>query len=328
MTLGLGVTDNRDRVYGVLGMTHRDKDIPRLLYPDYAKSAPHTFRDAIRYIFAYEAEPGILQRLFHRDNDELLDTAWPSWVPRFDRNHDSRFDPGPLSNSYNQRNRRTIKQSSDDPDPVPEPESNILSLTGALPLAVTNISATEIYDECPWATMKQWLMEVVDMAPSVTADEPSSISPIIQLARTLMTGYTFQGQRAKDKDCQELLAFWELFAENRGGWRDIKDIGEINSTAEDPISKASRFYYAMKGPCSLRKFAVMSTDCLALVPRVCREGDVIAIMHTCIKPLALRPLKGGNFQLLGECYLDGYMWAEERDMLDQRGHKDIVFNIE
>lgn len=89
--------DARDKVFGVLGLhTQKAADMDnnlrsRLLTPDYAKSVADLFRDSLRYSFmtSYGQEELFqLNRVSHRNEQELRADGFPSWVLRFEREYD------------------------------------------------------------------------------------------------------------------------------------------------------------------------------------------------------------------------------------------------
>lgn len=54
---------------------------------------------------------------------------------------------------------------------------------------------------------------------------------------------------------------------------------------------------------------------LGTAPRQARKGDLIYVLLGCSIPLVLRPVKTkiNTFELIGECYVDGYMNGEVFD---------------
>lgn len=58
---------------------------------------------------------------------------------------------------------------------------------------------------------------------------------------------------------------------------------------------------------SWRSFVVTERGFLGLAPRDVRSGDVVCVVRGSQKPLILRPLPHGRYQLVGECYVHGIM---------------------
>lgn len=46
---------------------------------------------------------------------------------------------------------------------------------------------------------------------------------------------------------------------------------------------------------------------IGLAPRVAMPGDEVCVILGCEAPLILRPNTAGCYQVVGECYIDGYM---------------------
>jgi hypothetical protein len=66
--------------------------------------------------------------------------------------------------------------------------------------------------------------------------------------------------------------------------------------------------------CTSRSWLALQTQVLALGPRVARAGDLIVVLNGSSLPCMVREKgRGGYFELVGQCYVDGVMYGEGVD---------------
>jgi hypothetical protein len=90
----LSTTDPKDKVFGVFGLLNQSV-VGDLISPDYTKPISSVLRDAVRQSFAEDWL--LLGDVSHHDNFDLLESDFPSWVPRVDRPWDSELGAIPLA---------------------------------------------------------------------------------------------------------------------------------------------------------------------------------------------------------------------------------------
>lgn len=56
-----------------------------------------------------------------------------------------------------------------------------------------------------------------------------------------------------------------------------------------------------------RRLAVTNSGHVGMVPQNCRKGDLVCVLYGCSVPVVLRALLHSQYQLIGECYLQGFM---------------------
>ena len=94
-------------------------------------------------------------------------------------------------------------------------------------------------------------------------------------------------------------------------------IGESDpEVSRDALEKIFRFHRS-------RRLAVTSQGLLGLVPIAARRGDRVFLLSGCRVPVLVRAAEEGKYQVIGCCYLQGYMEGEA-----QRGVQDGTLRFE
>ena len=83
---------------------------------------------------------------------------------------------------------------------------------------------------------------------------------------------------------------------------------------------------AANGASTNRIFARTKKGYYVLGPKVIREGDVVCVLFGGKMPFVLRPW-GCYFLLVGECYVHGLMKGEAIDLLDRKDLTQVEFNL-
>jgi hypothetical protein len=73
-----------------------------------------------------------------------------------------------------------------------------------------------------------------------------------------------------------------------------------------------------------RKLCSTTIRYLGWVPLNAESNDIICIFKWAITPFVLRPVDGGHYILIGECYMHGIMHGEA---LNGGGLIELLFNI-
>jgi hypothetical protein len=66
---------------------------------------------------------------------------------------------------------------------------------------------------------------------------------------------------------------------------------------------------------------------LCLTPKPVKDGDWICILFGCPVPVVLRPMEGGEFELVSDCYIEGAMSGEAMAMLEHGEYEKQRFVI-
>lgn len=302
-------TNPRDKIYGMLGLTRYQSQVPELLLPDYTRPVARVFRDAARQCLN---EPyqllTLFQQISHRTESELNDDEMPSWVPHFDRAPDLSHDAAYLQVHYRGSGRRYHDLAN---MAVDSQEQDVLVLQGVVLCFVRDVSARYVRsdrkdghqqsktmgseDQFPW--IEQALMMLQDSGISTTVT-----------ARTLVAD-TDDAQRRSSEGFRQ--CFWTLL-------QDHRDHACAEGKAIDPRSGNTAYLRAMTRACSQRCFAIMNDEKVGLVPSIARSGDMVIAIRGGMTPLVLRPC-GEDFRLVGEGYVDGWMsWQGNGEEVEGR----------
>lgn len=80
--------------------------------------------------------------------------------------------------------------------------------------------------------------------------------------------------------------------------------------------------------CEHRRFMATVGNRIGLCPPHSKQGDLICILWGARSPFVLRPVPNTeNFQLLGECYVDGLMYGEAFRIKREQRLKDMMFPL-
>ncbi|KAK1059595.1 hypothetical protein LTR74_012531 [Friedmanniomyces endolithicus] len=91
------VSDPPDKIYGLLRLCSRLEELPGLLVPDYDRPVRDVYRDAARFLIQSSEEGlGVLRQVRHIKKPDTSATAFPSWVPFWDRSGSYANDQGSL----------------------------------------------------------------------------------------------------------------------------------------------------------------------------------------------------------------------------------------
>ncbi|KAI0831038.1 HET-domain-containing protein [Hypoxylon sp. FL0890] len=348
-------TDERDRVYGILGLPHLARLVQ--IYPDYNLTAAQTFTlfsarllssgnlNGLRLVnspvpsigtqyiksshFSRPRKPRLVHR--HRIIHRGCEHGLPSWVicwscPRnpaqpFDNKSSTLppFSPLPLSS-----HPRII-------------DDRFLTAKGIIFEEITGLSAchaTESSTSYPFSS------------PSPPPSPYGSRTETRSALARLLTGNDPSGP---DPHLLLPLRLWEtgiMGVDNIGvfGVKDfyyrnrslrLWDPWTIEALIREPqydrlragASTAPRLTRFTPGHrdalaaamrmLSWRRLVTTSSGYLGLVPAAARAGDVVAVLVGCDAPLVLRPEAGGRYSVVGEAYVQWVTGAEVQQRLEK-----------
>lgn len=119
------------------------------------------------------------------------------------------------------------------------------------------------------------------------------------------------------------------------GLRDIlqeafvasRPTSDLVNTSEDSLSRS---WDTTTASTIARRLLTTRKGLVGMGPRHARKDDVVCVTFGCSVPVVLRPLVtvgGGentNFEFVGECFLDGYMYGEGASAPDDREEQDFT----
>lgn len=306
-------SDERDRIFGMLGLF--GGEVPETLQPNYHKPVLDVLCDATRQTFV---ENGFLTcfalgQVDHLNQSELESPAWPSWLPKWEREEDP-FFCFPQLTLY--PNLEDAKANLSNPANLHE-----LQLSGVVVDKVARVSHA-----LPWKNsvetdaLHDWLKVVEDIiydgSGEVFGDERS-----VAINTTLIAGTAWEASRATEVDIREANGLSTMLQSHRLKELSKFTFGDIDDAA------AHRYYNAMVAACRNRLVVRTASGLVGLAPSVALKGDIIAMLYGGHWPVVLRPSDGGKYRLVGHCYVYG---VTPRDALESHraaGLPDKTFTI-
>lgn len=295
-------SDPRDKVYAMLGMLVQEEleaPLSSLVRPNYGKSHAEVIRDATRYCLRRGRGLRILGYISFRNEDDIGADGFPSWVPRLDRVWDSKQEAPRLPTRYSHAyladgQEDALSEDLGDPSKLQLEGFFIDDIQLLLPLSVSRR-----FDRMN--KMREDIHVIVSRFVSHDDDEA-----INRLARTLVADCNWLGQKCSDEDLAGFRRYLECMETNK----ELKRVSELAPNANDALAQASRYFRALYTVCHCRKLMTTSTGVIGLAPRMTRASDIVVYLYGGDAPFILRPT-GDEYQLLGECYVDGVMYDEE-----------------
>lgn len=278
-------SDKKDRVYAVLSLLPERKRLG--IHPDYTISAPDVFENIVLQQLKYDANLSML--CFCSTKDRSRDI--PSWVPDWSTDHKIR----PF---------QIVSANLD-------ARAHAYSVSKGV-LAVKGVCVTVVHE------IKN------DFPRSIPEDRTESAKVFRQLLSTWV------GQDHSDSNlsklhslCVTLCAglFSEKYIPSNHSWPTYKDehnyltrLYEISllESAEPPelCSSSLRVIRTINMMTRGRLLITTADGRLGLAPEGTLSGDLVSVILGCGSPLILRSNNSLNYEVVGECYIDGIMAGE------------------
>ncbi|KAK6429735.1 hypothetical protein LTR95_014117 [Oleoguttula sp. CCFEE 5521] len=323
-------SDDRDRVYGVLGLV--EPRIAQKVVPDYSKDVASVFTETAEAYIAIHHDLHILR------DANLIDTAGcPSWVPDWLYSGRCRYHR-PDGYVYAGMGRARFEQRRHAADgglsfPIPRRNGSQLACRAVL---LGRIDGLGYNPEAPSVGHNAEQLAIALYAGRRRYERDSQ--SILHLPLTLADAkvqFNKTGWKvfAQDMGCYERwLAWFDSNADLQVGGRRLREYFSGQVTDE---SEVDDYYYAFRAwvrtaLAGKRRLVIASTgrtgwaDCArsetsAELDSQARQGDVFAVFPGCITPILLRPMDvAGNFRVSGDAYLQGCMEGEVEG-LDRSG---------
>ena len=316
----LETSEDKDRIFGMLGLKEWPHGIPNLLAPDYEKPINEIFRDATRYAIE-EASDEVLwvwHKIHLRSTEELDSKKLLSWVPDWSRAWDAVTDPAPFLSDFDcDDGIKSVRETSYASDSEPD----ILVVGGFEVCKIIEVSPVltyEIADDLE--SVRTWLHESISLIQG--KEQAKNDVPSILLAEA-----NSEGQRTAEAD---LLAFEEFAAMLEKGNYRPKDLWAIatreNPDTDDRKRAAGRYHSAFRHACINRRVFRTVFGYAGIGPKVARENDIVVVLYGGQHPFVLRP-RGDEYRLLGPCYVYGIMDGEVTRKHREDGKPDAVFHL-
>lgn len=328
----LQCTDARDSVYGFLGHPSAFKKhlldsapyiwyprsynkISTVLLPDYSIDTSVLdvyFRLAFIVIDDMDLGHRVLDHVGH-DEDSIED-AFPSWVPRWNVDEAVRF-PMVASSSYS---------ASGGLDLAPlELTFNETTPGVDLKLKAICLGKVYFYSQLPQAkdfhnleeleslpTSSEGENPIQDMYGCITELRTSLPNPEynddVSFASTFTAGLT-QMTEHDTSSMDDFYAYYRSLPAVMGKSKaPLLDV----SNESNPTGDADRYLMDVQSVAPYRSFFATQDGRLGLGPRITKGGDEIWLPMGATMPFILRPYANGNFRIIGHTYLHGLMHGE------------------
>lgn len=301
-------SDPKDRFYALLGLsTTPDVELHPSIRPDYSRSARDCMRDATRYIIAESRRLNVLADIRlnapTHDYHEPNTPPWPSWVPVWCCDGLNVFISYLETETYAADNGCLLAQSLafDDVD------KDVLRLKGHTVDAVADVISL---NEEMFASIEslQNLLQLTDLAPH---KPPLSLA---ELALILSVG-AIDSTRVGLEDSR--IDSFKVMAESL----------ETSSTVPDQVRyDVTVILESLIYLCRGKVLFITEHSRLGVGLASVQVGDNINVLYGGQWPFALRN-QGGEYRLIGVCYVHGIMDGEAVKDCQKRGEEPVVFKI-
>ena len=314
---GSKATDVRDKVYGMLGMSHVT------IRPDYSKSVREVYTEASAASAMLDEEQ--LISLFccvdHPDSVENL----PSWVVDWSR---PRWT---TSLGYEARHMGVYAASG---NVTIHPKFTIdgyrLTITGTIFDTISIISEVaqalalvELVN--PLSRTSQFIARNVESVLEHCQPYSTSCSTFTAFWHTLVAGKDSSGRRkvpttAPDDFSPIFALLIDTATERSPSFCDQPTFKRKLTLDNLKVRQPSKVYrlmqIAFKDAIECRRFGVTSKGYMGLFPQTTHVGDEVCVISGGYIPFVVRRQSGDDFQLVGECYVHGVMNGEVMQMTE------------
>lgn len=302
------VTDNRDRIYGLLGLM--GDTMSQNIIPNY-NLRTHEIYALFTKSFVYTKKSLEILRLAGYDEDSV---SGNTWVPSFHRRASSNpFNP-PHSKSSASRDIPCVVDLSR--------LDGLIECRGISFDVVDGVGVMHRRERLLWMSTNSGDVTLVQPRSDQNAygERPSTL-----LWQTLTANRDVNGNAAPESYAELLrpridlshgsLVYISEFVSSNAEFKvfgkRLADYFNSGATSKDNNSHLLSYDVANQARRCLtsRKLITTAKGYLGLAPLYTKRGDVISILFGCSSPMILRPV-GAYYQLIGEAYVHGIMNGE------------------
>lgn len=314
---GLGSTDHRDKIFGLLGITQRyfsaDGNIPPLLYPSYTKHPDAVFRDATAWMLEGTLE--VLTRICH-DSDSEMKKQLASWTAPMDRPKLKFSDPGILRPIFSAApalrtpgqilaNNASLKREG------------VLLFHGFQIDLIENVTPTLVPDlKDRLAHVGPWIDSVFETLDTISSSAHFNRQGI---GSVLMAGTRADLAPTTDDDLGSCIRMLEKIRKLR---HYPCPISELPDSASDEDRADSETFQALLNVCPHRRVMTTAQGYADLGPKISEAGDIIVVVYGSQWPFVMRPCKE-KYYFIGHCYIYGVM---DGDFFSEQTSKGVPVN--
>ena len=311
ISIGSKATDPRDRIYAVQNLANEPGIESLLLKPDYNRTVSQVYTDiAVRF---YEVQNGHILKLSGRARQNII--GLPSWVIDWT----SASNALPLY-SFNAHGVSEISfKVSNIGDGVRR-----LVLQGSILSTISTMIDTPTMP--PWSN-SFYKPEVLE----ALRDRFAACASLVQsgrnsekkshnqknLWRVPVYDFTYLRRGRYPADYDEDLTEFPAWISSYST--------ESNPDIPSPYLSHLRELGLRTGAFVTRQFAMDSMDNMCMVPHITRPGDLILIVAGFGLPVVVRAVQEKLYEIIGTCYVHGYMDGEAFNEDPNRPFEEFVF---
>jgi hypothetical protein len=308
-------TDQRDRIYGLLGMATGFG-----MSADYALSVAEVFE---RYFVDCVARTGELYELSynsqHRDTQIQLSSWVPNWMPPTNHEEDGWMQVRELFLSLYSAGR-DVELSFSNPRPGTAVIKGIL-----IDCIETVTSAPRL--KSPDLDTSQYLRWFDLLKSAIESHDRYSISEAEALFHRIICNTRMEQDTPEGKLAPKRISGTEFLSVFRKWFQVVKDEGTgAGPEFDDRLDREATLYFTtVLGSTIGRGLCVSQTGYLGLTTPEARRGDVLVVFGGSRVPYVLRPLGefkvDGNvvYKFVGDAYVEGIMDGEAMKDEDVHG---------
>jgi Heterokaryon incompatibility protein (HET) len=293
MTLKFNASEASDRIFAILGLPgdHSGADGNPFIEPNYSLSLGSLHMRVAERILETHATPlDLLSAVHHK---EAIDFTFPTWVPRWNvqgiRGIVGSHRPGmKFAASQGFQRGSHFKFQGTFPN-------SILNIQGIKIGVISSSTDTFLQDDLhcskPMNMMRKSLKNLnIDLQNRDIAEV---------LASTLTAGQDWYGDlvRKSEQHFADFVAF-------------SIDYWNISLPRSREPGSSARFLSAVRNVCAGRRVFHTCERRLGLGPGILQKGDLICVFLGGTVPYVIRPITKSTYCLVGECYVNGYMFGE------------------
>jgi hypothetical protein len=315
-TRGFGCGDDRDRVYGLLGIPTSDTDVQKgevFVTPDYSKSTNEVYTEVARKILETKGSLSLLLSVQHGgDIDE--NSGLPSWVPNWSISQTHTLSPA-LASSVSGGPHAAPKQTRqtyllDFPTP------STLRVSGTIYCPVTKVlpvyTSKQLAEGNILPPIPEW-SSLLQPSSSPNDEQKQHVS-LGKAAMTLTAGKTwYMLPQSTSNDYSSLTHEFTAYLsthDTNPTWKP-RDNWSIHIATTSALTGRRIFMLLPQNNYGEDTAAAADKEVWpwGVGPAAMRVGDYVGVLFGFRLPVVLRPVAGqaGVWRFVGECYVHDLM---------------------
>lgn len=275
-------SDPRDRVYALLGLLPSGSSGE--IKPDYSQTISQVYRDAVTKQLEQFGDCKILQSC----ELERSQTKMPTWVPNWSIRRESR----PIE---------LVSAAGESAAEIKYVGKDILRVVGICVAAIDSAGVMDFGNNLQQKISE--LRRVALMYSMAGVQYVRGGSMLEAFCRTIC-GDVFGDRYTPPDDNFLRLTHAEEVVAKLIGTQEASN-GDLST---DEIT--SKLFTSVLGACNGRSYFQTELGHIGLAPKAAKPGDKICVILGCESLMALRFKSSGQYQVVGECYLHGFMQGE------------------